>query len=99
MTEKAPANSEKAPANSQAAQLGSHPAAQSVSGTQLNLTTEELAELLDIKEAQRDRAHTLLEQAQAQLSAAKRELSEAEKGAAVMEALASRGVAVLATVA
>jgi len=90
---------EKAPANSQAAQPGAHPAVQSVSGTQLNLTTEELAELLDIKEAQRDRANTLLEQAQAQLSAAKQELSEAEKGVAVMEALASRGVAVLATVA
>ncbi len=73
--------------------------AETFSGKQLNLTTDDLAHLLDIKEAQRDRAHTLLAQAQAQLSAAQREVAEAEEGVAVVDALAKRGLAVSATLA
>ena len=45
--------------NSPATELdnaATEPADESVSGTQLNLTTDDLAQLLDIKEAQRDRA-------------------------------------------
>ncbi len=72
---------------------------QSLSGTQLSLTTDDLAQLLDVKEAQRDRAHTLLAQAQEQLSAAQREVDEAEEGLAVVESLAKRGHAVVATLA
>jgi hypothetical protein len=72
---------------------------ESVSGTQLNLTTDDLAQLLDIKEAQRDRAHALLEQAQQQLSAAQHEVDQAEEGVAVVEQLNRRGVSVLATLA
>ncbi len=75
------------------------PADESVSGTQLNLTTDDLAQLLDIKEAQRDRARVLLEQAQQQLSAAQHEVDQAEEGVAVVEQLNRRGVSVLATLA
>jgi len=87
------------PADEAEATAAEELAAMSISGTQLNLTTDDLAHLLDIKEAQRDRAHTLLAQAQAQLIAAQRDVEEAEEGVAVVDALTKRGLAVSATLA
>lgn len=90
---------DKAPSNTLVAERDTDTAEEILAGTQLSLTTDDIAQLLDIKEAQRDRAHTLLAQAQAQLTAAQREVDMAEEGVAVVDALAKRGQAVVATLA